>query len=387
MLCNALVRLSNELYNQNGKHDQLEIKQFMKQDCTKLTGNDIQEKCVQAVDLYSADIYRHIVAKTELSKICAYIQGHDSLSSSSAIVIPSVAADNTTCVMCEFVIHILQEFLSENSSESEVEKWLEYVCQLMPTTIRSECRLFVDSYGPAIISVLVRDFDPPSVCKKIKLCSSSDKILTLKENHSSHIERKFPLMPADKDLDCVICRYVLTYIDTVLQQNKSAEAVEKALELVCTILSGKMKEQCDTFVKSYGLILVELLAELDDPNVVCQWLNLCKNNSNSPSVVVPPSSLSASDLECSICKYVLNYLDNVLKDNKSEAAIVDALDKVCTILPDKEKKQCIILVNAYGPLLEQLLAEFIDPTIVCEKLKLCTKIDDDQYHLVPVKQQ
>ncbi|CAF0986520.1 unnamed protein product [Didymodactylos carnosus] len=479
MLCSVLVRAMNDLYYQNGKHNPIEIKQFLKQDCTKLTGNDIQEQCVTAVDLYSADIYRHIVAKTELSKICAYIQGHDS--PSSAIVIPPLASANSTCVMCEFVIHVLQEFISENSSESEVEKWLEYVCQIMPSTIRSECRSFIESYGPAVVSVLVRDFDPATVCKKIKVCVSEvavqqltnpsklavqdtvpctlckfvvtylettlvdnkteeavisalekvcqalepkDRIpcllfvtvygpkleellltfvtpeeltdfirfsfyLALNEKYSSHkyitIERKLQSMPTDKNLDCVLCRYVLTYLDTVLEENKSAEAFVKALELVCSILSDKMRQQCDSFVHIYGPILPELIAELDDPNVVCHWLNLCSDNSVSSSVVVPPSPLSVADAECILCKYVITYLDAVLKNNKSEAAIVDALDKVCTILPDKTKHQCEIFVKAYGPLLAQLIAEFADPTTVCQYLGLCQKIDNDQYHLIPVK--
>jgi len=146
-----------------------------------------------------------------------------------------------------------------------------------------------------------------------------------------------------------------------------------------------MKQQCDSFVVTYGPILAELLAELDDPNVVCQWLNLCSNNSVASSVVVPPSPRSVSNVECTLCKYVISYLDAVLKNNQSEAAIVDALDKVCTILPDKDQAPCEKFVGEYGPLLAQLIAEFADPTEVCDYLGLCQKVDNDQYHLIPVK--
>jgi hypothetical protein len=55
------------------------------------------------------------------------------------------------------------------------------------------------------------------------------------------------------------------------------------------------------------------------------------------SVEKPPSigeNLSITP-QCTLCHYIISYLDAVLKNNKSEQAFEEALEKVCTILPSK----------------------------------------------------
>jgi len=75
--------------------------------------------------------------------------------------------------------------------------------------------------------------------------------------------------------------------------------------------------------------------------------------------------------ECSLCKYVVGYIDNVIQNNKSEAAIDAALEKVCTILPASLKDKCVQFVDTYGPVLSQLIAKYATPEQVCNALKLC----------------
>jgi hypothetical protein len=37
--------------------------------------------------------------------------------------------------------------------------------------------------------------------------------------------------------------------------------------------------------------------------------------------------------QCLLCRYIVKYLEEILKNNKSEAAVEAALTRVCTILP------------------------------------------------------
>ena len=67
----------------------------------------------------------------------------------------------------------------------------------------------------------------------------------------------------------------------------------------------------------------------------------------------------------------MSYLDAVLQNNKSEAAIEAALEKVCGILPASLKTQCVKFVDTYGPILAQLLAKYATPEQVCDALKVC----------------
>jgi hypothetical protein len=81
--------------------------------------------------------------------------------------------------------------------------------------------------------------------------------------------------------------------------------------------------------------------------------------------------LTANPVECSICKFVVNYIDTVIKDNKTEAAIEAALDKVCTILPHSLNATCIQMVKTYGPVLVEFIEIYGSSDKVCSALKMC----------------
>ena len=80
-----------------------------------------------------------------------------------------------------------------------------------------------------------------------------------------------------KSVQCSLCKYIISYVDTVIQNNKSEAAIEAALEKVCTILPAALKDKCDQFVQTYGPILVQLLQKYATPDQVCNALKLCNN--------------------------------------------------------------------------------------------------------------
>ena len=91
--------------------------------------------------------------------------------------------------------------------------------------------------------------------------------------------------------------------------------------------------------------------ELHLGNNFCQQLTICQTEKDQTSTVQPAvihESLSKDDEikriitknlddtpQCTLCHFVVSYLDAVLQSNKSEAAVEAALEKVCSILPRK----------------------------------------------------
>lgn len=84
------------------------------------------------------------------------------------------------------------------------------------------------------------------------------------------------------------------------------------------------------------------------------------------------TSTALKGVECSLCRYVISYVDAVVKTNKSEAAIESALSKVCDILPAAIKDKCAEMVISYGPILPALIAKYVTPDQVCDAIKLCS---------------
>lgn len=264
-----------------------------------------------------------------MSEICPSIQKVETTAIELQPMKSINITPNQTCVLCEFVIHLLQQFASANSSAQELAQILENVCTLLPTVLQSECKTFVDTYGFDIVAILAREFDPKKVCTTIKVCPKSNDVsfLNTPDEHA-----------------CGLCDYVSKYLEAGFSK-----------EDVCIIFSPQpeLKQKCDTLVQIYR------------PNL-CKQLRLCQS-----TVMITPSETNIRSAECSLCKYVVSYLDNVLQNNRSEAAIEAALEKVCSILPEPLQDKCKEFVTTYGAILAQLLAKYATPDQVCNALKVC----------------
>ena len=93
--------------------------------------------------------------------------------------------DKPGCIMCEYVIHKIQHFLSENKTEEEIENALEQVCGYMPKAVRPQCDHVVETYGPAIIEMLAGEVDPQQICTMMHLC---DQQGILKNNYIPNLK-------------------------------------------------------------------------------------------------------------------------------------------------------------------------------------------------------
>ena len=174
-------------------------------------------------------------------------------------------------------------------------------------------------------------------------------------------------------VECTLCKYILQYVNVFVTNNSTEQEVEKALEVVCSILPSQYHTQCSTFVKQYGPVLVELIAELDDPNVVCQWIGLCPKSSAQP-IEIPALKRQVNSLPCNLCEYVVNYLDIVIQSNSTEVKFEEFLDNACKLLPEKKlQAECRIIAVMYGPDLIQWLVQYGDPKAVCQAAGVCDK--------------
>ena len=58
--------------------------------------------------------------------------------------------------------------------------------------------------------------------------------------------------------------------------------------------------------------------------------------------------------------------------------ITHALENVCRILPHDIAPQCKDFLEQYGPAVLQMLADKIDPVVICKALHLCEKSSTSQ---------
>lgn len=59
--------------------------------------------------------------------------------------------------------------------QEEVIKAVESVCTYLPSTLADQCKDLIDTYGQAIIELLVQQADPKTVCTFLALCNDASR--------------------------------------------------------------------------------------------------------------------------------------------------------------------------------------------------------------------
>ena len=286
--------------------------------------------------------------------------------------------------MCKYIVSYVDAVIQTNKSEAAIDSALEKVCTILPHTLKTSCIQFVDTYGPVLVEYIAKYATANEVCDALKLCQNGTQEITkpaTRKFHFQPIRLAFDdiylgvaIKPVKNAVECTLCKYVLSFINTLLESNATEQEIAKALEVVCKIVPSGSRDTCEKFVQTYGPILPELIAELDDPNVVCAILNMCPKSDNKFIEIPTVKSNKLNSLPCSLCQYLVNYLDAIIQSNSTEVHFEEELEKACKILPTtKIQSECKTIVDLYSTDLIKFLVEFGDPKTVCQKVGLCDK--------------
>lgn len=150
----------------------------------------------------------------------------------------------------------------------------------------------------------------------------------------------------------------------------------------CPMISDvNLARECTSYVTNYFDEFIKLIEAEAEPQIVCSAINMCKGMNATvtkldrsplmPHVRVARSAAVNDDTKCILCEFVLKEIDSLVSDNATEQEILDALDKVCNILPSSIRAQCVDFINTYGPTVFFLLSHELDPKYVCTLIGLC----------------
>ncbi|CAF0907904.1 unnamed protein product [Brachionus calyciflorus] len=171
-------------------------------------------------------------------------------------------------------------------------------------------------------------------------------------------------------IQCEFCLLLVRAAEGLVQQDKTeAQIIEFVEDQLCSKL-GALSGICNQYIEAYGKMVIEELVKKAKPEDICKKIGLC-NMARSTLPIIELNKILGNDLYCNVCQYAVQFLDNELKNDRTETAIVDALGKVCKVAPVSLRDQCDALVNSYGIYLVQLLIELADPLKVCQAVKLC----------------
>lgn len=67
------------------------------------------------------------------------------------------------------------ERVADSSLQEEVIQAVQKVCYLVPSSLTAQCKDLIETYGEAIIELLVQEVDPKTVCTMLALCNDASR--------------------------------------------------------------------------------------------------------------------------------------------------------------------------------------------------------------------
>lgn len=298
---------------------------------------------------------------------------------------PESVNGKEACALCEYLLHYIQDTVTDPANEEKVKEALGKICKKLPS-IEGKCEEFIDAYGDAVVAILAQEIDPSQICPMIHICPSEAFFDTLEK-----IPKSFTIQEVQDKPGCPFCLLAVTQIYNVIKNNKTEANIEIELDKLCNHLPHSLTDQCTDFVKGYSKELIEMLLADLTPSEVCVYLKLCDQTKDPgpkhnyitqkdkeiltneiytyPLHIVPTNTLD--DGVCTICEFAMRYIDKVIGNEKNRNAIEKAVHDVCNHLPKTVAKDCNKFVDEYADALISILAEDVSPKEACALLGLC----------------
>uniref|UniRef100_A0A8B9ICH7 Prosaposin n=1 Tax=Anser brachyrhynchus TaxID=132585 RepID=A0A8B9ICH7_9AVES len=204
------------------------------------------------------------------------------------------------CEMCEFAVRAAESLLENNMTEEQLVNDIEKVCYMLPHGVIGQCKDFVDSYGKAVVIMLLEATDPRAICTMLRLCPRRGAARGVAA----------ALEPATGSF-CNVCQILITYFDNELLKNETLAELGDVLEKGCELLPAPLTGQCEALVVQYEPAAVRLLVQMMDPDFVCTKIRACDSPLGSEPCAWGPGYWCASmatAIECDAVEHCRRHI-------------------------------------------------------------------------------
>lgn len=302
------------------------------------------------------------------------------------------------CPLCEYFLHFVQETMASPKNEENIKKTVAEACDKLPKAISETCHSFVQSYGDALIALLIQDIDPKDVCPKLYMCPKTSKDFEV-----------FSLGPIIEPMEvtinaknsgtekCPLCLFAVQEAVNLLKNDKSTENIKRTLKGLCSHLTNKLQPECRDFVETYTAELLKMLADDFTPQQICVYLKVCTDAKKTSFVPITGGDILTNEIpdytynghpmqdkeveyvatpNCILCEQIVKEIEKNIHNKNSKEDIKRALQHACDRL-HKLKNKCSQIVTKYGDQIVDLLLKEMTPKAICSELGMCIANDDN----------
>ncbi|XP_075921697.1 prosaposin isoform X3 [Petromyzon marinus] len=372
-----------------GSATEAQLKAYLESACSMMSDPGLISECRKLVDNYLDNVLDMLKHQMDPSVVCTALtvcktqqSVNEHRISTNDIPVPEVPilemleeklkkGNGDVCHDCVAFLKDVQDLIKKNRSYADaLIDAVSKQCDMLGPDMSDVCKQYVSAYADQIVQMFMGS-SPEVLCSGVGICSKAKHSPLLSLTPALSIKQSRVPSSLKGGPNCVICEFVMEKLDELIGNNKSEAKIVKDLELVCSHLPSTIGGECKEFVDTYGRAAIELLVQELDAGTVCTFLGLCKSEARRLALArVMPAKLDGGTF-CEACKMLVSYLDSILGQNATKEQIEQALETVCSFLPDAFQQQCDSLVEQYGELLVQLLEQALDPDFVCNKLGAC----------------
>lgn len=421
-----MVKQARDQLESNETQD--ELRQVFEGSCNLIPIKPIAKECDKVVDDFIPELIEALASQMDPNAVCS-IAGLCNNAHIDKLLNEQTVQNNPrqlTCDNCKDIGKQMEKKFQSKNRDDLVENMLE-TCGHM-SSFSDACSNIVLTYFIQIYSSLSSQLKADNVCHMSGVCSA---------NYHVHADRPleitpksgFGIVPVEDDLPCELCQQLITHLREVLIANTTELEFKQVLEGLCN-QTKEFSKECLSIVDQYYDKIYQTLVQDLDKKGVCVMIGICNKVSNGKGHIMPllpvktaekarkrvllgqnEPKLTAAEIHaaqlpidqlmgapnalqlvnngeyCTICQYILHFLQDELASPKTEEQIKEMVSGVCDKLPRSIAGQCHAFIDMYGDAIMALLIQNINPAEVCPMLKMCptAQVDSEVFSPIPVE--
>ncbi|XP_022664908.1 uncharacterized protein LOC111251967 isoform X3 [Varroa destructor] len=343
--CEICIFILNLVEDQLGNNQtESEILEVLDKSCDLLSPQNVSE-CRFIVKQFVDMTITLLVQNAPPRKICEEVRqcpkALQPVKNIASISAAPLQRPDEKCSFCKWLITWVDDKLKENHTEAIIKEELDKACDLLNDS--TECKEMANSYVDMIVKMLVQYVDPEHICETLGKCPKKAVL-------SSRVEPP-----------CQLCKYYVHELRDRLNSSNAEAEIKSGLDQICAALSVDGKE-CTDLVDRYTHLLIRVILENTDLEVVCRTLKVCPTK-----ITIRPTATN-----CDYCQKIVNFISMEVKNEDNDEKIIEVIEKVCDYVPIQYQEDCHRMVEIDGMVIFRMIAESVDPDIICAAIKLCS---------------